>query len=148
MEIPAADALSRVTPTPVEDGWIRFPDSSILRRTRSMIKPRSQPSHFELQAEAQPWNSEGNFHMHSSDSFNPMNVESKLPVAPMGGVTPPATRDRDSKVGILTDPIISTEALQPITDTSGISPSVPATPRHSTHSTKGVPPVRFTPSKK
>ena len=115
--------------------WVRFPDNSILRRTRSMIKPRSQPSHFELQAEA-----------HSSDSFNPMNVESKLPVAPMGGVTPPATTDRDSKVRILTDPIISTEAPEPTE--SGISPSVPATPRHSTHSTKGVPPVRFTPSKK
>ena len=33
--------------------WVRFPDNSILRRTRSMIKPRSLPSHFELQAEAQ-----------------------------------------------------------------------------------------------
>ena len=33
--------------------WVRFPDNSILRRTRSMIKPRSSPSHFELQAEAQ-----------------------------------------------------------------------------------------------
>ena len=31
----------------------------ILRRTRSMIKPRSQPSHFKLQAEAQPGNFEG-----------------------------------------------------------------------------------------
>ena len=126
--------------------WVRFPDNSILRRTRSMIKPRSQPSYFELQAEAQPWNNEGKFHTHSSDSFNPMNVESKLPVMTMGGVTPPATTDRDSKVGILTDPIISTEASQPTE--SGILPSVPATPRHSTHSTKGVPPVRFTPSKK
>ena len=29
--------------------WVRFPDNSILRRTRSMIKPRSLPSHFELQ---------------------------------------------------------------------------------------------------
>ena len=28
--------------------WVRFPDNSILRRTRSMIKPRSLPSHFEL----------------------------------------------------------------------------------------------------
>ena len=54
---------------------------------------------------------------------------------------------RDSKVRLLTDPIISTEAPQPTE--SGISLSVPATtPRHSTHSTKGVPPVRFTPSKK
>ena len=28
--------------------WIRIPDNSILRRTRSMIKPRPLPSHFEL----------------------------------------------------------------------------------------------------
>ena len=32
--------------------WVRFPDNSILRRTRSMIKPWSSSSHFELQAEA------------------------------------------------------------------------------------------------
>ena len=36
--------------------WVRFPDNSILRRTRSMIKPRSLPSHLELQAEAQQRN--------------------------------------------------------------------------------------------
>ena len=41
--------------------WIKFPDNSILRRMRSMIKPRSQPSHFELKAEGQLWNHEGKF---------------------------------------------------------------------------------------
>ena len=76
--------------------WIRFPDNSILRRTKSMLKPRPLPSHFELQAEAQPWNSEGKFSSHSYDSLNPMTVESMLPVIPMGSVTPPATKDRDS----------------------------------------------------
>ena len=109
-----------------ESYWVRFPDNSILRRTRSMIKPRSQPSHFKLQAEAQPWNFEGKF-------------------TPMASVTPPATKDRDSKVGKPTDPIISTEAPQPTS--SRIIASV-STPRHSTHPTKGIPPVRFTPSKK
>ena len=49
--------------------WVRFPDNSILRRTRAMIKPRSQPSHFELQAEAQPWNFERTYCSHSSDSL-------------------------------------------------------------------------------
>ena len=39
--------------------WVRFPDNPILRRTRSMIKPRSLPSHFELQAKAQQRNFEG-----------------------------------------------------------------------------------------
>ena len=132
--------------------WVRFPDNSILRRTRPMIKPRSQPSHFKLQAqaEAQPWKDEGKFHSHSSDSFNPMNVESKLPVAPMASVTPPAVDDRGSKVRILTSPTFSTEAPQPstISGESGTLSNVPATPRHSTHSTRGIPPVRFTPSKK
>ena len=127
--------------------WVRFPDNSILRRTRLMIKPRSQPSHFELQAEAQPWNFEEKFSSHSSDSFNLMKVESMLPVAPMGSVTPPATTDRASKVGKPTDPISSTEVPQPAE--SGISVSAPvATPRCCTRSTKGVPPVRYTPSKK
>ena len=93
--------------------WVRFPDNSILRRTRAMIIPRSQPSCFKLQADAQPWNFEGKFSSCSSDSSNPMNVESMLPVAPMGSVTPPATTDRASKVRKPTNPITSTEAPQP-----------------------------------
>ena len=126
--------------------WVRFPDNSILRRTRLMIKPRSLPSYFELQAEAQPWNFEGKFSSCSSDSFNPLKMESMLPVTPMESVTPPATKDRGSKARKPTDPISSTEAPQPIL--SGITPSVPTTPMHSTRSTKGVPPDRYTPSKK
>ena len=70
-----------------------------------MIKPRSQPSHFKLQAEAQPLIFEGKFSSHSSDSFNQMKVESMLPVTPMEGVTTPATKDRGSKVG--NQPILS-----------------------------------------
>ena len=108
--------------------WVRFPDNSILRRTRVMTKPRSQPSYFKLQADAQPWNFEGKFCSHSSDSFDLVNVESMLPVTPMGSVTPPVTRGRDSKVGKPTNPTISTEAPQP----ADSRPSVPTTPRHST----------------
>ena len=36
--------------------WVRFPDDSILRRTHQMIKPRSVPSHFELENEQQERN--------------------------------------------------------------------------------------------
>ena len=65
----------------------------------------------------------------------------------MTSVTTPATIDRDSKVGEITDPI-NTGAPQP---TSGRgpapSPQIP-TPRCSTRSTKGVPPVHYTPSRK
>ena len=131
--------------------WVRFPENSILRRTRSVIKPRSLPSHFELQAEAQPWNFEGKISLHSSDSFNLLKMESMLPVTPMASVTPPATKDRGSKVRKSTDPIISTEACQPAESgfsLGGITLSVPSTPRCSTRYTKGVPPDRYTPSKK
>ena len=62
--------------------WVRFPDNSILRRTRSMIKPRSLPSHLELQAEAQPWNFEGKTNSHSYDPFNQLNGNSMLPATP------------------------------------------------------------------
>ena len=37
--------------------WVRFPDDSILRRTHQMIKPRSLPSHFELESAAKERNS-------------------------------------------------------------------------------------------
>ena len=92
--------------------WVRFPDNSILRRTRSMIKPRSLPSHFELQAEGQPWNFEGKISSHYSDSFNPLKMESMLPVTPMESVTIPATKDRGSKFGKPTNPISSTSVPQ------------------------------------
>ena len=93
--------------------WVRFPDNSILRRTRSMIKPRSLPSHFELQAEAQQRNFEGETNSHSCESFNQLNGQSMLPVTPMVSVTNPATVDRGSKVSETPDPINSTGAPQP-----------------------------------
>ena len=78
-----------------------------------MIKPRSLPSHFKLQAEAQPGNFEGKTNSHSFDSFNQLNGNSMLPVTPMTSVTTSTTTDRDSKVSETTNPIISTEAPQP-----------------------------------
>ena len=111
--------------------WVRFPDNSTLKRTRSMIKPRSKPSHFELQAEAQPGNFEGKTYSCSFDSFNQLNGQSMLPVTPVVSVTTPATIDRGSKVSETTNPISSTEAPQP----SVGGASVPSTPRCSTRST-------------
>ena len=54
-----------------ESYWIKFPDNSILRRTRSMIKPRSQPSYFELEAEGKEWNATGTVlpHVHTIPSL-------------------------------------------------------------------------------
>ena len=42
-----------------ESYWTKFPDNSILRRKRSMIKPRSQPSYFKLKVEDKEWNATG-----------------------------------------------------------------------------------------
>ena len=131
--------------------WVRFPDDSILRRTRSMIKPRSLPSHFELQAEAQQRNFEGDANSCSCDSFSQLNERSMLPVTPMTSVTTPATVDRGSKVSETPDPIKSTEVFQHIPAERGATPSLlqtSTTPRHSTRSTKGVPPVHYTPSRR
>ena len=61
-----------------------------------MIKPRSQPSHFELKAEGEEWKNQEMFQQCFSDSFMSPNVESNLPVAPMASVTPPAAKDRVS----------------------------------------------------
>ena len=96
-------------PAAVPDSyWVRFPDNSILRRTRSMIKPRSLPSHFELQAESQQRNFEGETNSHSCASFNQLNEQLMLPVTPMASVTKPATVDRGSKVSETPNPINST----------------------------------------
>ena len=83
--------------------WVRFPDNSILRRTRSMIKPRSQPSHFELQAEAQPGNFEGKINSHSFDSF----VRYRVPKFPHSS----ATFNIISGFRILTSPKVLQGAL-------------------------------------
>ena len=124
---------------------VRFPDNSILRRTRSMIKPRSLPSHFEFQAKAQQRNFEGETNSCSYSSFNQLNEKSMLPVMPMTSVTTPATINRDSQVSEITDPI--TGATRPTSD-RGATPSPVTPPRRSTRSTKGVPPVHYTPSRK
>ena len=127
--------------------WVRFPDNSILRRTRAMIKPRSLPSHFKLQAEAKEQrNFEGDANSHFCDSFRQLNGQSMLPVMPMTSVTTPATIDRDSQVSEITNLI--TGATRPTSD-RGAAPSPQVTiPRCSTKSTKGVPPVHYTPSRK
>ena len=111
-----------------------------------MIKPRSLPSHFELQAEAQQRNFEGETSSHSHRSFNQLNGQSMLPVTPTTSVTTPATIDRDSQVSAIPDPI--TGATSPTSDRGATPSPQMTTPRHSTRSTKGVPPVHYTPSRK
>ena len=98
-----------------------------------MIKPRPLPSHFELQAEAQQRNFQGETSSHSYSSFNQLNEKSMLPVMPMTSVTTPATIDRDSKVGEITDPTSSTGVTRPTSDRGATpSPQMMTPPRRST----------------
>ena len=66
-----------------ESYWVKFPDNSILRRTISMIKPQSQPSYFELEAEGRERNSSGNLPTHSHHPFNPNLQGPEIPALPM-----------------------------------------------------------------
>ena len=68
-----------------------------------------------------------------------------LPVMPTTSVTTPATIDRDSQVSA-PDPI--TGATSPTSDRGATPSPQMTTPRRSTRSTKRVPPVHYTPSRK
>ena len=130
-----------------ESYWIKFPDNSILRRTRSMIKPRSQPSYFELEVEGKEWNSTGIIPPHSHQPFNSMLPAPELSALPMDNPVPqPLTSKSTSSVQV-NIPVSSTGAIQ-TSISSGPAVTIPSTPRRSTCSNKGIPPVRFTPSKK
>ena len=129
-----------------ESYWIKFPDNSILRRTRFMIKPRSQPSYFTLEAEGKEWNSTGIIPPHSPQTFNSMLPALELPALPMDDLVPPALISKATPSVQDNIPVSSTSVSQPSISSS---PAViPSTPRWSTHSNKEIPPVRFTPSKK
>ena len=129
--------------------WTKFPDNSILRRTRSMIKPRSQPSYFELEAEGEERSAAGIVPPHSHNPFTSKLPELELPALLIKSLVPqPLTSKAMLFWGGVNIAVSSTGEVQPsITSSSG--PAVlPSSPRCSTCSTKGISPVRFTPTKK
>ena len=105
--------------------WIKFPDNSILRRPRSMVKPRSQPSYFELEAEGKEWNSTGIIPPCSHQPFNSMLPALELPALPMDDLVPPALTSKAtpsvqdnipvSSIGVSKPSISSGLAVIPIT---------------------------------
>ena len=111
-----------------------------------MIKPRSQPSYFKLEAEGKEWNSTGIIPPCSHQPFNSMLPASELPALPM---------DNPVTLALTCKATPSVQGNIPVSSTSVSQPSIssdlaviPSTPRQSTHSNKGIPSVRFTPSKK
>ena len=130
-----------------ESYWIKFPDNSIIRRTKSMIKPRSQPSYFELEADRKEWNATGTVPPHSHNPFTSKLPELELPALPMSSPVPQPLTSKAMQLGQVNSPVSSTSKVQPSITSSGPAAVIPGSPRCSTHSTKGILPVRFTPSK-
>ena len=120
--------------------WIKFPDSSILRRTGSMIKPRSLPSHFELETQSNEWNNQQFVPSNVSRNFQTMLPDTQQPSLQTGNLVTPASHEQgmtSTRQNIATGSSNSSGATQP---------SIPVV-RQSACSTKGVPPRRFSPSR-
>ena len=88
------------------------------------FQPEAQqiPETQQIAEAAQQRNFERETNSHSYSSFNQLNEKSMLPVMPMTSVTTPATMDRDSKVGEITNPISSTGATRPTSDRGAYCP--------------------------
>ena len=108
--------------------WIKFPDNFILRRTRSMIKPRSQPLYFELEAEGKEWKPTGTVPPQYNNYFAEKPFKSDLPALPMSSPNLHVSTDRIVPPTQLNVPINSTSEVQPsITSASG-SAAIPSSP--------------------
>ena len=111
-----------------ESYWVKFPDNSILRRTRSMIKPWAQPSYFELEAEGKEWNNRGHIPPHSHHPFNSNLPAPEIPALPMDNPVPPALTSKATSPVQGHIPVSSTSVTQP-SITSGDPVEIPSTPR-------------------
>ena len=106
-----------------------------------MIKPRLLSSHFELETQSK----ERNMHEHrtsnNQQSFQTMFLDMEQPALQTGNPVAPTFIEHE----------VSTERQDIATSylsSSGVTqPSTLTTVRRSAHSTKGVPPRRFSPSR-
>ena len=94
--------------------WIKFPNSFILRRTRSMIKHRSVPSHFELEAEGRERNSTECYPSHASSTFNSLLPIPEQPVLPMGNLVAPPVSERGTTLVAENIPTSSSGTITPL----------------------------------
>ena len=107
---------------------VRFPDSSTLRRTRSMLKLRATPSNFELEAQERDWRPPTPLESLPSSRFVDQ-VDYPLPaVIPLAAKTPSVP-----------------PSAHQIPSVPSAPPSAPPTPRRSSRSTFGQAPIRFEP---
>ena len=119
--------------------WVRFPDDSILRRTCQKIKPRSLPSHFELETQSKKRNMQEYRTSSNQQSFQTMFPDMEQPTLQAGNLVAPAFIEQEASNERQNIPTSSSSS-------SGVTqPSTPV--RRLAHSTKGVPPRRFSPSR-
>ena len=121
--------------------WIKFPDSSILRRTQSMIKPRLLPSHFKLETESKEGNISEFIPSSASSNFQSMLPGPEQPALPIGSPVTPSLSGRGTASARQNIPTSFPGVTQP-----SILSSVMML-RRSIHATKGVPARRFSPSR-
>ena len=105
-----------------ESYWIKFPDKSILRRTRSMIKPQAQPSYFKLEAEGKEWNSTGLIPPHSHHPFNSNLPAPEISALEMDNLVPP---------GLTSKATPSVQGNIPVSLTGASQPSISSDAKHS-----------------
>ena len=74
--------------------WIKFPDSSILRRTWSIIKPRSLPSHFKLETESKESNISEFIPSSASSNFQSMFPDPEQAALSIGSPVTPSSSER------------------------------------------------------
>ena len=98
-----------------ESYWVKFLDNSILRRSRSMIKPWAQLSYFELEAEGKEWNSRGHIPPHSHHPFNSNLPTPEIPALPMDNPVPPTLTSKAT---------LSVQGHIPVSSTGAIQPSI------------------------
>ena len=112
-----------------------------------MIKPRSQPSYFSWKLKAKNGMQQELFH-HVLTIPSPQNSQNRSYQLCQWAVWfPQPLTSKAMPLGKVNIPVSFTGEVQPSIISSG--PAIlPSSPRHSTHSTKGIPPARFTPTKK
>ena len=118
--------------------WIKFLDSSILRRTHQMIKPMSLPSHFELETQSKEWNNSQFIPSSASRNFQTMLPDMEQPALPTGNLVTPVFHEKGMSS-------MRQDIATYSSSSSGIQPSILV--RRSAHSAKDVPPRRFSPSR-
>ena len=101
--------------------WVRYPDNSILRRTNQMIKPRSLPSHLELEMQSQERNTPQCRISDTLQSFQTIFPEPGQQALPTGNPAQPA----------LQEPPPSVERQDIATSSRGSSSATPSTQRRS-----------------